>query len=310
MIKLRNLILEAITYNPYYYSKDNKIILKDTDTIRVYHGFDSVDDAFDVICYGTSGKILPSRRYSYESDNNPFGLFITCVFKVAKQFTNKIIIEFAVKVSDLEAPIWPGGGYTVQGQMSQYWNGSSIKDRLEDREKARLKTRQEVKNSSRKDIDFIKLSDRPELANILFGSGEYQALFMGDLDPNMIRSIWIYEGNSAGRYATFTRMSRKEFLKKYLKKHLKTFKRSQYQRNNPEDKLYKPTEDWKGIKDYINRLEKIRPGASEYIEDHLNSKDNMFDVIVDLLYRSLWPKQLEQAAKELGFEYIGPLLKK
>lgn len=107
--------------------------LKLNDTIRVYHGVNNPDDVFEFLQKGLSGKDKAKRIYSYEYNNNPYGLFVTKDLKVAKKFAN-IIIEFQTKISDLENPVWPGGSYTIQGQKEQYWN-SQKKDKNFKKEK-------------------------------------------------------------------------------------------------------------------------------------------------------------------------------
>ena len=47
--------------------------LKDTETIRVYHGFYSYNTALEILKKGLSGKERARRIYSFESGNNPYG---------------------------------------------------------------------------------------------------------------------------------------------------------------------------------------------------------------------------------------------
>ena len=144
---------EAITFSPEIggkYVYNDVPPLKDTDVVRVYHGFYDNKYAYQFCKYGASGKELTSRVYSYESNNNPYGLFVTSNFKKAKDFSRPynglaVIIEFNARVKDLEAPVWPGGGYTVQGQMSHYWKGNDLKAQMADRESGRLKGREDIK---------------------------------------------------------------------------------------------------------------------------------------------------------------------
>lgn len=179
----------------------NYIPLKDNYTITVYHGLNNARDLSGFLKYGTTGKMKAGRIYSYEANNNPYGLFVTIDLNVAKKFTSDYIIEFHTKVSDLEAPVWPNGGYTVQGQEEKYWNNQ------EERKERQLKDREELRNSKDK---FISLSDRPELAETLYLNSEHQALFTGDLNSNSIKAIWKreYKGN-------YTRYERKRFLEKF-----------------------------------------------------------------------------------------------
>jgi len=304
---------EAITFSSKIGDKyvDYKTPLKDTDVVRVYHGFYDSDNAIEFCKYGVSGKELASRVYSYESNNNPYGLFVTSNFKTAKYFSRggaggpAVIIEFQTKVSNLEAPVWPSGGYTVQGQMSQYWSGEDLKSQMADRERGRLAAREKIKQSTRKDIEFAKQSDKPELALSLFYSGEFQALFVGDLNSNMIRAVWVYEGDKTPEYETFTRMSCKDFLKKYDIEKPKT----DYNRykSDKSSKYYKPNDDWKGLDDFLKRIQKHYKENDEWMDiirkqvvDDL--KTDSKDLIYHQLQLNLWPKQLKQACEDLGIK--------
>jgi hypothetical protein len=140
------------------------------------------------------------------------GLFITTNFNTAKDFTTYgAIMEFTCKFSELEIPVWPGGGYTVQGEMSQYWDNDKIK---EQREEAILKQREQAKQS---EYPAIANSSRPELAEMLMSPSEYQALFIGDLNPNRIDSFWVRD--SQQDYARiddpWKELSRNTFIETY-----------------------------------------------------------------------------------------------
>src|SRR5882672_11349947 len=82
--------------------------LKSKDTLRVFHGFHSFRDAYRAAIYGLTGRERADRRYSYEFDNNPHGLFVTLSLKAAREFTgsyeDQVIMEFVANESDLEAP--------------------------------------------------------------------------------------------------------------------------------------------------------------------------------------------------------------
>jgi len=179
--------------------------LKDNQSIRVYHGIDNSEDLKTFLEYGTSGKLKAARRYSYESNNNPYGIFVTIDFKIAKSFGQKYIIEFHTKVSDLESPVWPSGGYTTQGQMAQYWKDSN------ERKEYIEKLRNELKND--KD-PAISQSDRPEVADSLYNNFEHQALFSGDLNPNSIKAVWVNKTPEKS-YSEYERYERNEFIKKF-----------------------------------------------------------------------------------------------
>lgn len=304
---------EAITFSPEIGGKqvyDNVPQLKDTEVVRVYHGFYDTHHAYQFCKYGASGKELIGRVYSYESNNNPYGLFVTSEFKTAKEFSRPsdgiaIIIEFHAKVKDLEAPVWPGGGYTVQGGMSQYWKGDSRKDQMADRERGRLKTRDDIKKSNRSDLDFAKKSDRPELAQSLFYSREYQALFVGDLDPNMIRAVWVYEGENSPKWETFKRITRQEFLNKYKQLDNEKNRGNHGWAEHPADKVYKPNEDWAGIDDFIKRYAKKLGYEEQYVKDIVvdsMKSDGGKETIFSTFEKNLWPKQMKQAVKDLGID--------
>lgn len=214
-MKLRKLINEELNsflgevkyINPKDY--ENYEPIKDSDTIRVYHGFYSFNDVQKVLSTGLSGKEKARRIYSYESGNNPNGLFVSVDFKVASKFaTSGVVIEFSTKVSDLEAPIWVDGrSYFVQGEYTK-----SFKD-LDEREQQRLINRQKAGESAYK---FISKSDRPELAETIFDNPEKQALYIGDLNPNMIKYVWYNEQLHKNRRldGEWERLTRKDFIKR------------------------------------------------------------------------------------------------
>lgn len=185
--------------------------LSDNETLRIFHGFNSFNDVETVIKYGLSGKERARRIYSFESGNNPNGLFVTVDFNIIKRsgFAHSgVIIEFSSKVSDLEAPVWVGGrSYFIPGEYTK-----SFKD-LDEREQQRLINRQQAGESP---YNYISKSDRPELADVIFDNPEHQALYIGDLNPNMIKYVWYNEILHKERKTNgeWVRMSRKDFIKK------------------------------------------------------------------------------------------------
>ena len=186
--------------------------LKDSDTIIVYHGFYSKSDAEIALTKGLSGQEIARRVYSYESGNNKKGLFVSIDFNIVKRIfsSSGIIIEFAAKVSDLEAPMWVGGRYFKQGEYTKSftdWNHET--GTSNQREEERLRKREKSKNS---EYDFIRLSDRPELAESLYLNAENQALFVGNLNPNMIRAVWYNPKNKSND--KWERMTTKEFIER------------------------------------------------------------------------------------------------
>jgi hypothetical protein len=229
-------------------SMEDEPPLHDNETIRVYHGFNKYEDAIMAAKFGFTGKEIAKRIYSYESNNNPKGLFVTLDYETAKKFTYPsgdrgiiVVMELSVKVGDLEAPVWPSGSYTVQGQMAQYWKND------EDRNiNGTLKAREEASKSN---IPFVKDSDRPELAAALIGN-ERQALFVGDINPNMIKAVFFGESGKHGYIPkTIERISRKEFLNKFESHEPTrgfdnriTNKGEEYHRK--KDRIFKPNDDF------------------------------------------------------------------
>ena len=171
--------------NPYYKIIEKESPFKESDVITVYHGFRDADDAYITTLYGLSGKDKVGRAYSYESNNNPFGLFVTTNFNTAKEFASRgYIIEFDVQYRNLESPVWPSGSYTIQGESSQSWDWNNLDNQ---REEGRLKQREKALQN---EFEAIRKSDRPELAESLMTPREYQALFVGHLPPNKISAVY------------------------------------------------------------------------------------------------------------------------
>jgi len=62
----------------------------------------------------------------------------------------------------------------------------------------------------------VTQSDDPYLAHQLTTGREYQALFVGHLDPQDITAFWVSnDPTKDGRYAQWTRLSREAFIKTY-----------------------------------------------------------------------------------------------
>jgi hypothetical protein len=259
--------------------------LKDSDTIIVYHGFYSKSDAEIALTKGLSGQEIARRVYSYESGNNKKGLFVSIDLNVVKRFASSgIIIEFAAKVSDLEAPMWVGGRYFKQGEYTKSftdWNhetGSS-----KQREEERLRKREEAENS---EYNFIRLSDRPELAQSLYLEAENQALFVGNLNPNMIRSVWY---NPKNRYDdNWERLTTKKLIEKLnVKKDKSDF----------PNRNYLPNDEFT-IEDFRKRVIKFSKTPEEgeemfqsYIRHYLKDK---YANRYELKQLGFFPKQIEE----------------
>lgn len=270
---IENTLNEVRYINSKHLDKEQPI--KDTETLRVFHGFNKFDDVETVLRQGLSGKERAKRIYSYESGNNPNGLFVTVDFNVIKRagFAHSgVIIEFSSKVSDLESPIWVGGrSYFIAGEYTK-----SFKD-MDEREQQRLINRQK---SGESPYEFISKSDRPELADVIFDNPEKQALYIGDLNPNMIKSIWYNEVLHTKRRTDgeWVRMSRKDFINK-LKVDTKQSRFIKYLPNDDFNfdefvqKYYKGNYEDTSIQNFVKR----------YTNDEYNLKNIGF-----------FPKQIKQ----------------
>lgn len=260
--------------------------LKDSDTIVVYHGFYSKKDAETALTKGLSGQEIARRVYSYESGNNPKGLFVSIDFNIIKrQFAGSgIIIEFATKVADLEAPMWVGGRYFKQGEYTKSftdWDWNNLTSNQ--REEERLRKREEAKKS---EYDFIRLSDRPELAQSLYLESENQALFIGNLNPNMIRAVWY---NPKKRHDDkWERLSTKEFLQRLnLKKEKEQYPNRQYL---PNDEF--TIEDFrKRCIEYAETTQEGEEMFQSYIKHYLKDK---YANKYELKQLGFFPKQIEE----------------
>jgi hypothetical protein len=259
--------------------------IKDSDTIRVYHGFNRFNDAYEVCKHGMSGSDRASRLYSYEYVNNPQGLFVTIDFKTAKKFVGayppSVIIEFSSKASDLEAPSWKSGGYTVQGGYSQQFENN------EDRENEKMRRKSLVLAISKH--SYIKDSDDPLMADYLLNSAEYQALFRGDLNPNMIKYVWVTMGDTINR--KFERITVKEFLKNFVVYYTKEY-------SSKENLLLKPKDTFSWELLIKNAMNKNNGLTEEYIRDtfeYMLQSENVRNLLVYMNMR-----QVEEA---LGKKY-------
>lgn len=259
--------------------------LKDSDNIVVYHGFYSKTDAEIALTKGLSGQEIARRVYSFESGNNPKGLFVSIDFNIIKrQFAGSgIIIEFSTKVSDLEAPMWVGGRYFKQGEYTKSftdWEWDNISSKQ--REEERLRKREEAKKS---EYDFIRLSDRPELAQSLYLEGENQALFIGNLNPNMIRAVWY---NPKKRHDDkWERITPKEFMHKFNVKKERDYPNREYL---PNDEF--TIEDFKKrCIEYAETTEEGEKMFQSYIKHYLKDK---YANKYELKQMGFFPKQIEE----------------
>jgi hypothetical protein len=187
-------------HHEYDHRREGFAPLKRGDTVRVFHGFRSPEDAMRLAKMGLSGALRASRVYSYEANNNPKGLFVTANINVAKNFVGaygtRTIVEFNARAEDLETPVWPGGSYTVQGQMASYFDHDHAgrRQRSEMRKNTRLNAQMAGKH--------ISDSDDPATALTLMTDTEMQALFIGHLDPQEVTCFWV-EGER-GQWASYS----------------------------------------------------------------------------------------------------------
>lgn len=275
------------------------------DTLRVYHGFRDLANAVELARHGLSGKVRAARVYSYESDNNPYGLFVTLSRKVAEDFVGaygaQAIVEFNASTADLEAPVWPGGSYTVQGQYSQYF-GHGAKGRLARRNRAADATKeidQEVARDPER-LDHVAQSDDRLLTYLLTNSREHQALFVGHLDPNQIAAWWVRDDYTQ----PWERISPEEFLDRFKDTKLSRDSRA-------DDKLFTPNEEFRGD-EFISRL-RDRFGSSkeedffrEFVRTawgHIIESKNRVQAFQQYFEAYLWPKQYIPALKWMRAEF-------
>jgi hypothetical protein len=205
------------------------------DTFTVYHGFRDRSDAEEAVTNGLSGAQRANRVYSPEFNHNPKGLFITLSRKIAEQFGD-FIIEFDCSLDELEAPVWPGGSYTVQGQMSKYFRNG--REGRVDRKKAGIdaENNMDAEIARRPELEHIKQSDKKYLAYMLTNSTEYQALYIGHLDPARIKAVYVKD-DPRRSISTLSKLSRDEFIQKFPQNKEKVRGRS---------KLFQPHEDFSG----------------------------------------------------------------
>jgi len=279
MISFKDFFTESVNIGS---SISNYIPLKDNYSITVYHGIDNEKDLYGFLKHGTTGKLRAGRRYSYEADNNPYGIFVTIDLQIAKEFARKYVIEFHTKVSDLEAPVWPNGGFTVQGELSKQWEHEN------QREEHRNKLRSQ---STKSKYDFISQSDRPELAEMLYLSGEKQALFTGDLNSNSIKAIWVSR-NPNTRRPTYDRYERKEFLRLFEDKLSKEGYKTD--RNQLGERIILKPRDEVTLDTLLNAMRKHYGDVPLFNTDEklLNVLKNISHK--DMLYNVVWPHQIDK----------------
>lgn len=279
----------------------NQEPIKNNEKIRVFHGC-SIDTALEICTKGTSGKVYHPRTYSYESGMNPLGIFVTVNFEKAKDFgydsQAMCVLEFTVNSSDLESPIWNGSdSYFSQGSNPMPFNNS------DERKVQKAKYDQDALNTKdysyydmfkKKDVTFdksyIRNSDKPAMAMNIFDNPEHQALFMGDLNPNMIKYVWVCRNGER----EYTRYSEKDFLLKFGKKKKKNNGRFAYLESKP----FLPNEDITSWEDAIQKIAKHHNMTVENVTKLFNDF-GVFDnpprtSSLHLIEDVFWPKQIIQ----------------
>lgn len=292
----------------------NQEPIKNGEKIRVFHGCE-LQTACQIAIEGTSGKTYHPRQYSYESGMNPLGIFVTTDFEVAKKFgvsnTGMCIIEFTADTNDLEAPVWNGQGtYFGQGTNPMPFNNA------DERNSQKMQYRKDAQNLEDDDyyvngkkhnlsMSHVRNSDKPELANSIFRNNEHQALFMGDLNPNMIKRIWVNLPGDNGYVHTsnaYRPMSVREFLKTFGNKEWIDY---DYGRNRKykikKTKLFDPAENVNSFDDLIDRLYskennyfKTREEAAQCLKDQGMLQSPPSDYAYDTIKYELWPRQIIQ----------------
>jgi len=289
----------------------NQEPIKNNEKIRVYHGC-SLKTAVDWAINGTSGRVYHPRKYSYESGMNPLGVFVTVDFEKAKGFGDDYecpcVVEFTASASDLESPVWNGSdSYFVQGSNPQPFKDKQERDAQKQKYDADARSikddtywdyrkNKEVKIS----YDHIRNSDKPAMAMNIFNNYEHQALFMGNLNPNQIKRIWINPKDEKTGYVSteksYIPLTVREFLKRYRDKEFSVEgsygKKQRIQRN----KYYLPNEDFKGFDDFFDRLGKEHGWEFTKKEREDNLRNIMqYDHYKETVTNHMWPRQIIQA---------------
>ena len=284
-----NFLEYLVEYHHDYSQSHDYQPLKHGDTMTVFHGFYRIDDAVKIAKQGFSGRVKADRVYSYELRNNPYGLFVSPELNIAKRFAKgnvRVVIEFVASYNELEAPVWPEGGYAVQGDYAKTF--SSRHERFK------------AKKSAQYDIEadetmpeWVKLSDDKHLAALLMTGGESQALFIGHLNPDDINYFYVVEDND-----DYIKLTPSEFLGKYSS-----------DTTEKREKIFNPNDDFDSEK-FIDALSK----------QYRKTPERMYDIIKDIYLRyskskdgyahishdfenDLWPKQMVQFWKWMRKEF-------
>ena len=303
-----------------WFSVYNENPIKNSDKIRVFHGC-SLETALDICLHGTSGYEWHPRTYSYESGMNPLGIFVTTNFYKATDFGNtygtRCVIEFTASANDLETPVWNNSdSYFGQGS-----NPMPFHDK-EERNAQKLKYHNDALNMKDDDYydvnskqfkplssDFIRKSDKPAMAKNIFMNNENQALFMGNLNANQIKRVWVEE---KGKGPNYIPMKPNVFVKKFYYKKEKEYQDKLMMKWGDngfgyEHKLYQPNENFQGWDDLYDRYAKLQVKnygydyessyklIKEIFEKNLIDKDNINRTFINEIKIFMWPKQIIQA---------------
>lgn len=292
-------------YRNRWQEKYNQQPIKNNDKIRVFHGC-SIKTALDICTNGTSGKEYHPRSYSYETGMNPLGIFVTVNFEKAKDFgydtKAMCILEFTVKASDLETPVWNNSdSYFGQGSNPQPFRNA------DERKVQKDKYDNDARNTSDDDYydykkkkniiinkDYIRNSDKPSMAKNIFDNPEHQALFMGDLNPNMIKYVWVCEKGEN----QYKRYNEKDFLRRYV-----SLLNNTGQNRLKKEKIFNPNDSVKSWDEVIGKLVKQDEGtpwamSREEVINSLNEFHIMDNPTSDFAIRYIkqifWPRQIIQ----------------
>jgi hypothetical protein len=304
----------------------NQQPIMNNEYIRVFHGTD-LKTAVTIAKEGLSGKQWTPRKYSYEAGMNPVGLFVTTDFVRVDNFANpfnggeskkaSVIIEFSANSNDLDTPVWNNSvTYFAQGSFPQ-----SFKNRKE-RNMQKKKYQDLARKSSK---SFVSGSTNPAMADSIFNDTEHQALFIGDLNPNMIKRFWVKKYKDKGNSLVpddkyYIPMTRAKFLKEYGNEKFSNGRNGSYKIEN--ERVFQPTEDFTSIEDFARRILKREEEKYPKIRAYETSKeyysfekevkelaDNIEEDVIkyrdyQTLSRYMWPKQLRQLIGKENYDKI------
>lgn len=311
--------------------------IRNNERIRVFHGCD-LKTAVTFAKQGLSGKQRHPRKYSYENGMNPIGLFVSTDFETVKEFSNpfnggknkkaSVIIEFTANSNDLDTPVWNNAS-TYFGQGS---NPIPFRNK-DERDRQKRDYNSEARNS---EFKHIKDSDNPAMAKNIFLNREHQALFIGDLSPNMIKRFWVkkYDNSNSAIDKQYIPMKLGQFIKEFGNEEFydhnrSTFNSRYYGKIDGGDKLFLPNENFTSLEDmairkirtfskrnpklYKNSVKRFNGNEREYIKSKVEQAVKEYEYginhdCIDYFESIMWPKQLIQLlGKEKYMEYFDNL---